>query len=128
LNLKTANFLGILHFSLGKLTNLIEIHLGLTNFTLVAIPSWFVSFTKLKVLDLSSSNFIEGPILEWVQMMQSLQYLNLAYCNLTDQILGFLGGLTTLQTLWLKGNLLNGSIPNIFANLTKFMSFDVSQN
>jgi hypothetical protein len=96
LNIKTTNFIGVLHSSLGKLTNLIGIHLGIANFTFVVIPSWFVNFTKLKVLYLSFNNFNEGPILEWVQMMLNLQYLDLAYCNLTNQILGFLGGLTTL--------------------------------
>jgi Leucine-rich repeat (LRR) protein len=75
--------LNYLPSSLGKLTNLTEIHLGLANFTLAAIiPSWFASFTKLKVLDLSSSNFTEGPIPDWVQVMPSLQYLELAYCKL----------------------------------------------
>jgi Leucine-rich repeat (LRR) protein len=108
------------------LTNLIEIHLGLANFTLVTIPSWFVSFTKLKVLDLSSNNFTEELIPEWVQMMLGLQYVDLAYYNLINHVLGFLGGLTRLQTLWLRGNLLNGSMPDIFANLTKLMSLDVS--
>ncbi len=80
------------------------------------------------MLDLSSSNFTQGPIPKWVRMMPNLQYFDLAYCNLTNQILGFLGRLTTLQTFWLRGNLLNGSIPHIFANLIVFMSLDVSQN
>jgi hypothetical protein len=59
LNLKAANFTGVLPSSLGNLTNLTEIHLGLANFTPTAGPS---RFTNLKVLDLSSSNFTEGPI------------------------------------------------------------------
>jgi hypothetical protein len=59
LNLKAANFTGVLPSSLGNLTNLTEIHLGLANFTPIAGPS---RFTNLKALDLSSSNFTEGPI------------------------------------------------------------------
>jgi hypothetical protein len=54
------------------LSNLIEIHLGLANFTLATIPSWFISLTKLKVLDLNSNNFTVGLIPEWVQMMPGL--------------------------------------------------------
>jgi hypothetical protein len=72
LNLKTTNFIGVLHSSLGNLTNQIKIHLGVANFTLAVIPSWFIRFTKLKMLDLNSSFFIEGPIPKWVQMMPSL--------------------------------------------------------
>lgn len=66
MNLKTTNFIGVLHSSLGMLSNLIEIHLGLGNFTLAIIPSWLVSLTKLRVLDLNSNNFTEGSIPEWV--------------------------------------------------------------
>jgi hypothetical protein len=58
-NLKAANFTGVLPSSLGNLTNLTEIHVGLANFTPTAGPS---RFANLKVLDLSSSNFTEGPI------------------------------------------------------------------
>jgi hypothetical protein len=72
------------HSSLGKLTNMTKIHFGLANFTLATILSWFASFTKLKVLDLSSSNFIEKLIPKWVHVMPSLQYLDLAYYNLTN--------------------------------------------
>jgi len=72
LNLKITNFIGVLHSSLGKFTNLIEIHLGLANFTFAVISSWFVSFTKLKIPDLSSNNFIEGLIPKWVQMILGL--------------------------------------------------------
>jgi hypothetical protein len=69
---KTTNFVGVFHFSLWKFTNPIEICLGLANFTLAAIPSWFVSFTKLKVPNLNSNNFIEELIPKWVQMMLGL--------------------------------------------------------
>jgi hypothetical protein len=58
-NLKAANFTGVLPYSLGNLTNLTKIHLGLANFTPTAGPS---RFPNLKVLDLSCSNFTEGPI------------------------------------------------------------------
>jgi hypothetical protein len=59
---------------------------------LATILSWFASFTKLKMFDLSSSNFIQGLFLEWVQVMLNLQYHDLAYYNLTHQISRFLGG------------------------------------
>jgi Leucine-rich repeat (LRR) protein len=75
LNLKAANFTGVLPSSLGNLTNLTEIHLSLANFTPTAGPS---GFANLKVLDLSSSNFTEGPIPERVQVLPNLQILELA--------------------------------------------------
>ncbi|KAF7822596.1 putative LRR receptor-like serine/threonine-protein kinase [Senna tora] len=121
---------GSLPPSLGNLSNLKELLLSANNFT-GTIPETFVNLKNLT--DLKDSKFyweldqhyhtgtgMEGPIPSTISSLTNLKELVLRNCLITGDI-KYIGELTTLKTLDLSFNMLNGSIDSFLALKTDQM-------
>ncbi|CAN6717070.1 unnamed protein product [Malus baccata var. baccata] len=96
------------------------------------IPKVSGNFCKLKVLSLSGNNF-DGGIEEFWRSLSNcpnntLESLDLSYCELEGQLPAFLGMFKSLQNLYLGGNNLWGSIPDSIGNLSSLRTLDLISN
>ncbi|MFQ6645477.1 hypothetical protein Gotur_020239 [Gossypium turneri] len=84
--------------------------------------STFLPFGDLRILDLSNIGLV-GSLLS---RLNSLEILDLSRTNMTNNFLSYLGGFSSLRTLCLQGNNLQGTLHlQDFYNLKKL---DLSQN
>ncbi|XP_048424017.1 receptor-like protein EIX2 [Pyrus x bretschneideri] len=96
------------------------------------IPKVSGDLCKLKVLSLSGNNF-DGGIQEFWRSLSNcpsntLESLDLSYCQLKSQLPVFLGMFKSLQNLILSGNNLWGSIPDSIGNLSSLRTLDLYSN
>ncbi|XP_070665049.1 receptor-like protein EIX2 [Malus domestica] len=96
------------------------------------IPKVSGNFCKLKVLSLSGNNFDGGIEEFWMSLSNcpsnTLESLDLSYCELESQLPTFLGMFRSLQNLNLGGNNLWGSIPDSIGNLSSLRTLDLTYN
>ena len=97
--------------SINMLSSLVE--LRLFYYMLHKLPQYVhhVNFTSLKILDLSENNF-NSNIPDWLfKIGHSVVYLNLSRCQLQGLIPDAFGNMTSLTSLDLSRNDLEGPIP-----------------
>ncbi|CAM6039841.1 unnamed protein product, partial [Sphagnum compactum] len=116
LNLKAANFTGVLPSSLGNLTNLTEIHLSLANFTPTAGPS---GFANLK---------LSGEIPADIGNLRSLSQMDVSHNQGSGAIPQSRTHLTNLSILDLRQNSSSGVIPPSTANLQALTELVLFEN
>ncbi|KAI6691016.1 hypothetical protein NL676_027844 [Syzygium grande] len=83
--------------------------------------------SPLKVLDLSFTGF-SGALPESMGGLHSLEILWLRQCNFTSSIPPSLGNLTRLTSLALSFNRLSGQVPPALSNLDQLTLLDLSTN
>ncbi|KAB2630492.1 LRR receptor-like serine/threonine-protein kinase [Pyrus ussuriensis x Pyrus communis] len=150
LDLQDKQLVGSIPPSIGNLTRLIEISLGINKFhgeipqelgrlrTLESLNLSFNSFggklptnmshcTQLRFLDLFSNKII-GSIPRQLSSWLSLTILKLARNNLSGTIPGWIGNFSSLRSLRLGGNNFQGSIPNELGHITTLQIFLVGEN
>ncbi|KAJ9676372.1 hypothetical protein PVL29_025075 [Vitis rotundifolia] len=87
----------------------------------------FSENNSLVELYLSSTNF-SGELPASIGNLQSLQTLDLFYCEFSGSIPASLENLTQITSLNLLSNHFSGKIPNVFNNLRNLVSLDLSVN
>ncbi|RXI03084.1 hypothetical protein DVH24_003162 [Malus domestica] len=150
LDLEDKQLVGSIPPSIGNLTCLIEISLGINKFhgeipqelgRLRTLESLNLSFnslggkiptnmshcTQLRFFDLLSNKFI-GSIPSQLSSWLSLTVLQLGGNNLSGTIPCWIGNFSSLRSLRLGSNNFQGSIPNEFAHITTLKIFIVGEN
>ncbi|XP_009338161.2 probable LRR receptor-like serine/threonine-protein kinase At3g47570 isoform X1 [Pyrus x bretschneideri] len=150
LDLQDKQLVGSIPPSIGNLTRLIEISLGINKFhgeipqelgRLRTLESLNLSFnslggklptnmshcTQLRFLDLLSNKII-GSIPRQLSSWLSLTVLQLGKNNLSGTIPGWIGNFSSLRSLRLGGNNFQGSIPNELGHITTLELFIVGHN
>ncbi|XP_034219232.1 putative receptor-like protein kinase At3g47110 isoform X3 [Prunus dulcis] len=150
LNLEAQNLAGSIPLSIGNLTHLTWINLGINSFhgqipqemgrlrSLQYLNMSYNSFggniptnishcTQLSVLDLFSNEII-GVIPDQLSSLLNLNHLWLSLNNLTGTIPGWIGNFSSLNSLRLSHNNFQGSIPNELGRLTALGRFVLPGN
>ncbi|KAJ7969130.1 LRR receptor-like kinase family protein [Quillaja saponaria] len=105
-------------------------HLNLSHNALTSIlPSVITKYPKLRVLDVSS-NQLDGPLLSDLLKMSTLQELHLENNLISGSInLSYTSpDASSLQTLDLSHNQMNGYFPDDFGTLTKLQVLNIAGN
>jgi len=125
----THFLIGAINLSLLiELQNIKYLDLSWNYFLGSYIPELIDSFTKLRYLNISSSEFI-GRIPNQLGKLKNLQYLDLKYNEfLEGQIPHELGNLSQLKYLNIEGNNLVGEIPCELGNLVKLQYLNLGGN
>ena len=116
-NLKAERLSGTLPAELGDLSMLTELNLRSNRLT-GSIPAKLNDLANLKVLNLHS-NTLSGPIPDLGDTMLEQLYLannydeNVAGSGLTGGVPAWLNDMTDMKDLWLWGNMLTGTIPDL---------------
>ncbi|KAE9448114.1 hypothetical protein C3L33_19988, partial [Rhododendron williamsianum] len=123
LSLRSCYLSGPIDSSLQNLQYLSEIDLSANNFS-SPVPDFFANFANLTVLILSDSEFygtFPNIIFQRVQTLETLEF---------HEVSGFLpnGSLSTLDTLDLSHNKLQGPIPSYFFDFQSLVTLDLSSN
>ncbi|KAL7601123.1 hypothetical protein Lser_V15G23872 [Lactuca serriola] len=134
LKLSSMGFSGIVPHSIGNLSNLRV--LNISNMELVVNDfTWFSSLLSLKSLDLSGLSVVKAPNLHkgLLRMISSLRELSLSGCNLSNSHFHCMHlelnvTRSTIQTLDLHSNLLQGQFPLFLRNLSSLQVLDLSFN
>lgn len=112
---------------LGNLTDLTYLNLNQNNIssqaTTLALPSNFVNFTKLEILDLSMNKIEDISV---IANMKELTFLNVQWNEIKAIPLGF-NELTKLNYIRFGSNKFTGKVPSYFQNL-QFNTFSIDQN
>ncbi|RXH81819.1 hypothetical protein DVH24_036160 [Malus domestica] len=150
LDLEDKQLVGSIPPSIGNLTRLIEISLGINKFhgeipqelgRLRALESLNLSSnslggkiptnmshcTQLREFDLDSNKII-GSIPHQLGSWLSLTGIHLTYNNLSGSIPGWIGNFSSLSRLRLGGNNFQGNIPNELGHITTLKIFVVEGN
>ncbi|CAN6715550.1 unnamed protein product [Malus baccata var. baccata] len=150
LDLEDKQLVGSIPPSIGNLTRLIEISLGINKFhgeipqelgRLRTLESLNLSFnslggkiptnmshcTQLRVFDLVSNKII-GSIPHQLSSWLSLTVLHITSNNLSGTIPGWIGNFSSLRSLNLGSNNFQGSIPNELGHITTLKIFAVWEN
>ncbi|KAL7118771.1 hypothetical protein ACP275_02G022600 [Erythranthe tilingii] len=150
LDLSSCSINGVIPFTLGNLSSLVELYLSNNNLT-GALPSSLSQLTGLSVLDLShnlltgpipttfgslgnltvldmSLNFLSGAIPPQIGTLSVLQFLNLSGNSLSSSIPAQIGGLSNLVDLDLGFNSLSGSVPQNLSGLTNLRRMIIGDN
>ncbi|KAL0299580.1 UNVERIFIED_CONTAM: Receptor-like protein EIX1 [Sesamum radiatum] len=132
LNLAFYQLQGKISTSLLELEHLRYLDLSENDFEYAPIPEFIGSFTKLRYLRLSNSNF-SGPIPRQIGNMISLEYLNLSKNGLEGGIPKHFGNLSSLVNLYMKENNLTGDLHELISRLSgptekKLEKLDLSMN
>ncbi|KAF6176193.1 hypothetical protein GIB67_023484 [Kingdonia uniflora] len=109
---------------INTLPSLLELHLldcGLYQF--LSLP--YHNFTALEVLDLSVNHF-NSPLPDWFSSLNNLLSLYLSHNSF--QVSAAIDNLTSVTSLYLDANNLEGEIPRELCNLTFLQTLDVAHN
>ncbi|XP_053988608.1 leucine-rich repeat-containing protein 15-like [Hylaeus volcanicus] len=110
----------------GVLRHLPKLHkLSLSNCSLQRLPNAFHVFEHLDELDISH-NPLSDAFVSLLNPLDSLEYLDMSYCNL-----GYVGNntfahMTSLKKLILSGNKLHTLEEGLFANLTHLEALELN--
>ncbi|KDO39239.1 hypothetical protein CISIN_1g005760mg [Citrus sinensis] len=133
LELSDNSFSGFIPNTFGNLRNLQALRLSnnyLTSSTLEL--SFLSSLSNCKSLTLISfsNNPLDGilPKTSVGNLSHSLEYFEMAYCNVSGGIPEEIGNLTNLTIIYLGGNKLNGSIPSTLGKLQKLQGLGLENN
>ncbi|PQP97428.1 leucine-rich repeat receptor-like protein kinase TDR [Prunus yedoensis var. nudiflora] len=133
LDISRNNFSGHFPGGVSGLGNLVVLDAFSNSFS-GSLPTEVSQLPHLKVLNLAGSYF-KGPIpSEYgkhpvaLGNMSELQYLDIAYANLSGSIPRELGNLTKLESLFLFRNQLSGLLPGEFSKIRPLTSLDLSDN
>ncbi|KAK4477109.1 hypothetical protein RD792_016319 [Penstemon davidsonii] len=149
LDLRSCLINGVIPFTLGNLSSLVELYLSDNNLTGI-VPSSLGDLSRLSVLDLSqnsltgsvpvsfsdlgnltfldmSLNFLSGEIPN-LSNLSSLEFLNLSRNSLSSSIPAQLGNLTSLIDLDLGFNALSGSVPPELNGLINLQRMVIGNN
>ncbi|XP_028760803.1 receptor-like protein EIX1 [Neltuma alba] len=116
-----------------NITSLSELHdmecldLSGNDFYLNEIPESIESFTNLRYLNLSFSDFF-GPIPYQLGKLSNLVYLDLSGNELVGDIPWTIGNISKLQHLYLGRNSLEGVIPSQLGNLSMLQTLELGGN
>ncbi|KAK1439852.1 hypothetical protein QVD17_05674 [Tagetes erecta] len=126
LDLRFCQISGSIPFSIGNLTNLVELYLS-DNALTGTIPSSLGQLSRLSVLDLSR-NTLTGLIPSSFGSLGNLSSLDMSLNYLSGVIPESFGNLPNLRFLNLSGNSLSSSIPTQLGNVTSLFVLDLSSN
>ncbi|CAL5405988.1 unnamed protein product [Camellia sinensis] len=113
LYLTSNNFSGDLSGTLAKLTTLKDFRIG-DNFFTGSIPNFiqnWIHLETLRISDLNGSKVSNFPSVGNMTKLIRLILKNLSFNKLSGEIPSNLHDLSTLNSIYLTGNLLNGSVP-----------------
>ncbi|KAA8526369.1 hypothetical protein F0562_008428 [Nyssa sinensis] len=149
LDVSSNNLTGMLPRWLGNMTYLLGIVMS-KNHLQGSIPTQFCKLDILEFVDLSENNLsgsipsclnrsrithvylnknrLEGPLTRAFYNNSSLVTLDLSHNNLTDTIPKWIGSLSALSILLLKGNQFKGRIPIQLCHLNRLSIMDFSHN
>jgi len=129
-NLHTTTWFGVV----VEGEHIVEINLP-NNRVRGAIPASFNNLKFLKKLNLGStttsnsfSHDLSSTNLDNLSGLESLEDLNLRYCNISGTLPASWSQLTNLKSLIISNNMLSGSIFSEIGNLTALENLDFSQN
>ncbi|KAK2631217.1 hypothetical protein EUGRSUZ_L03225 [Eucalyptus grandis] len=129
--LDKSSLAGKIHASLAELKHLKYLDLSLNKFSKQKIPQFLGTLQRLEYLNLSSADF-DGNIphhLDWfssINMLSSLQSLQLRGCSLEKLPHSLSVNFTSLRFLDLSWNLINSTIR--FYNFSKLQHIDLRVN
>ncbi|KAM3393985.1 hypothetical protein P3S68_002986 [Capsicum galapagoense] len=124
LNLSNMDLTCVIPRELGNLTFLVSLDLGRNNFH-GNLPQEMSHLHRLKFLDLSVNSF-SGRFL--FGLVSTLETLNLKFNSIEGQVPKVIGSLINLGVLKLRGNKLKGSIPLSLSNASRLETLDLSYN
>lgn len=99
--------------------------LSLSNCELSRLPDTFYNFKSLRELDISN-NPLNDVFVKLISPLNTLEYLNMGYSNLSYLAPESFSKMTSMKRLVLSGNDLNSLEAGLFANLTNLESLDLS--
>lgn len=109
--------------ALAPLTNLNK--LSLSNCGLSRLPDTFHKFKSLQQLDISH-NPLNDAFVKLLAPLETLEYLNMGYSNLSYIAPSSFSKMTSMRRLILSGNDLNNLEAGLFGNLTRLESLELN--
>ncbi|XP_060516371.1 carboxypeptidase N subunit 2-like isoform X2 [Cylas formicarius] len=109
--------------ALSPLTNLQK--LSLSNCGLRRLPDTFHKFKSLQELDISH-NPLNDAFVKLLAPLETLEYLNMGYSNLSHIAPTSFSKMTSMRRLILSGNDLNNLEAGLFGNLTRLESLELN--
>ncbi|XP_028786686.1 receptor-like protein EIX1 [Neltuma alba] len=119
---------GEIDASLVELQYLMYLNLSSNNFEDSSIPEFLASLRHLRYLDLHNCGLTGGNIPTQLGLLSHLQYLDLSWNLAEGTIPHQLGNLSQLRYLDLSGNSYRGAIPRQLGNLVQLQHVDLSLN
>lgn len=116
-------FASDLLLALSPLTNLHK--LSLSNCGLSRLPDTFDKFKSLQELDISH-NPLNDAFVKLLAPLETLEYLNMGYSNLSHLAPDSFSKMTSIRRLILSGNDLNNLEAGLFGNLTRLESLELN--
>ncbi|KAJ8937406.1 hypothetical protein NQ314_011892 [Rhamnusium bicolor] len=116
-------FASDLLLALSPLTNLHK--LSLSNCGLSRLPDTFDKFKSLQELDISH-NPLNDTFVQLLVPLETLEYLNMGYSNLSHIAPSSFSQMTSMRRLVLSGNELNNLEAGLFGNLTRLESLELN--
>ncbi|KAJ8986243.1 hypothetical protein NQ317_009949 [Molorchus minor] len=116
-------FASDLLLALSPLTNLQK--LSLTNCGLSRLPDTFEKFKSLQELDISH-NPLNDAFVKLLAPLETLEYLNMGYSNLSYIHPASFSKMTNMRRLILSGNDLENLESGLFGNLTRLESLELN--
>nr|AMM43089.1 LRR-RLK [Vernicia montana] len=104
------------------------LYLSYTKIPIYVEPYFINNLSSLKILGLTSCNFIDSKNLALFGKLTQLNSLDLSYNNFSGQIPSSFENLKYLTSLYLSSNHFSGQIPSSLAQLKQLYYLDLSNN